>query len=125
MEPNRRSRATLDARSEMARRLRGAPPPPDTAVKKIAFPEGLAPVPRPLAAPPRPDDSLPPCDVIAMMDTVAEARAMANVLTPGHAETDFYPYARNFEKRFLPLIGPRGPSRESRRLGSYFPVDIA
>ena len=73
---------------------------------------------------PKPNDSLPKVDVIAMMDTAAESRAMADVLTPGYAVTDWYPYTKNFSSHYLPLIGPRGPSRESKRLGSYFVTEI-
>jgi nucleoside phosphorylase len=82
----------------------------------------LAPVPIPIN--PKPDDSLPQADVIAMMDTAAEWEAMADVLTPGHPGTTWYPYAKNFAQDFKPLIGPSGPSLESNRLGSYFLTQI-
>jgi nucleoside phosphorylase len=108
----------------MATRLRSTPPPAAAEVREIAFPKGLEPVLEPIDPAPDPESSLPRCDVIAMMDTAAEARAMAAVLTPGREDTDWYHYAKNFEKEFLPQIGPRGPSRESRRLGSYFPIRI-
>ncbi|MBM3786817.1 MAG: 5'-methylthioadenosine/S-adenosylhomocysteine nucleosidase [Acidobacteria bacterium] len=124
MRTNRRSAPELEHRSTMATRLRAAPAPDSTDVKKIPFPSGLAPKPKPMDPKPGPNDSLPHCDVIAMMDTAAEARAMANVLTPGQDVEDWYVYAKNFEKDFLPQIGPRGPSRRSKRLGSYFPIDI-
>lgn len=93
-------------------------------VKDIPFPKGLAPVLRPIKPVPKPNDSLPKVDVVAMMDTAAEAQAMADVLTPGVDRTNWYPYAKNFEKHFLPLIGPRGPSRMAKRLGSYFVIEI-
>ncbi|HUE24016.1 MAG TPA: hypothetical protein VMQ86_20215 [Bryobacteraceae bacterium] len=51
----------------------------------VAFPNGLAPVPIPIN--PKPDDSLPQADVIAMMDTSAEWEAMADVLTPAEFGT--------------------------------------
>src|SRR5437762_720052 len=92
-------------------------------VKDIPFPKGLAPVPKPMNPAPKPDDSLPHVDVIAMMDTAAESQAMADVLTPGHPRTEWYPYTKNFQK-YLPQIGPRGPSRMSKRLGSYFVTEI-
>jgi nucleoside phosphorylase len=93
-------------------------------VKDIPFPKGLQPILKPIKPVPNPNDSLPKVDVIAMMDTAAEAQAMADVLTPGVDRTNWYPYAKNFEKHFLPLIGPRGPSRMAKRLGSYFVVEI-
>ena len=95
-----------------------------TFVKDIPFPKGLAPVPKPMNPAPKPDDSLPHVDVIAMMDTAAESQAMADVLTPGHPRTEWYPYTKNFQKHYLPLIGPKGPSRMSKRLGSYFITEI-
>jgi hypothetical protein len=131
MQFNRRSASDLKQRSEMATRLKfGTVVPLATAVAErgaatnIPFPAGLAPVPRPIVPGPKPDASLPKVDVIAMMDTSAEARAMADVLTPGHAVTDWYAYTKNFSTHFLPLIGPRGPSRQSKRLGSYFVTEI-
>lgn len=93
-------------------------------VKDIPFPKGLAPVLRPIKPVPNPNDSLPKVDVVAMMDTAAESQAMSDVLTPGVDRTNWYPYAKNFEKHYLPLIGPRGPSRMTKRLGSYFVVEI-
>jgi hypothetical protein len=131
MEFNRMSAADLKRRSAMATRLKYPPAEPlEAAVTErgmaedIPFPTGLGPVPRPLTPAPKPDDSLPKVDVIAMMDTAAESRAMADVLTPGHTVADWYPYTKNFQSHYLPLIGPRGPSRESKRLGSYFVTEI-
>jgi len=130
MRTNSYPKAVLQRRSELATKVRfGAEARiaahlGQTLVTDVPFPKGLAPVPKPLAKTPKPSDSLPKADVIAMVDTAAEAHAMAEILTPGHAYTTWYPYAKNFEKTFLPQIGPRGPSRESKRLGSYFPVTI-
>jgi hypothetical protein len=94
-----------------------APAPPvvkGSYAENIPFPAGLAPTPKPIAPSPKPDDALPQADVIAMMDTTAESAAMADVLTPGHRSTTWYPYAKNFTAEFLPQIGPSGPSRESQ-----------
>lgn len=134
-EFNTYSAAEAKERSEMATRLkygdeaqaasRGAAASRESSrVTDIPFPKGLAPIPRPIDPAPKPAASLPKVDVIAMMDTAAESEAMADVLTPGHDRTSWYPYAKNFEKHFLPLIGPRGPSRMSKRLGSYFVSEI-
>jgi hypothetical protein len=126
MEFNRHDPEVLEERSELAHRLKRAEPPAAAGarVEDIPFPDGLSPTPQPIHPEPKPGDALPKVDVIAMMDTSAESEAMAHVLTPGHDRTTWYPYARNFETHYLPLVGPRGPSRASRRLGSYFLTTI-
>lgn len=134
MQHNTYSEETLARRSEMATRLRFGVEPEMIAktisaaakpkVENIPFPQGLAPIPKPIKPAPNPNGSLPRADVIAMMDTAAEAEAMADVLTPGYDRTNWYPYAKNYEKDFLPQVGPRGPSRTAKRLGSYFVVEI-
>ncbi|MBD0373727.1 MAG: hypothetical protein ICV60_23045 [Pyrinomonadaceae bacterium] len=133
MEFNTYSSEELKSRSELASSLKygdEAQAMAKTAavmgarVKDIPFPKGLKPVLRPIKPIPKPDDSLPKVDVVAMMDTAAEAQAMADVLTPGIDRTNWYPYAKNFEKHYMPLIGPHGPSRYSKRLGSYFIIEI-
>lgn len=135
-EFNTYSPAELKRRSEMATRLRHGAKAQRTSlqaaktsegsskVKDIPFPKGLAPIPQPIDPAPNPDDSLPKVDVIAMVDTAAESQAMADVLTPGHDRTSWYPYTKNFKEHFWPLISPRGPSKESLRLGSYFVTEI-
>src|ERR1041384_6428273 len=134
MEFNTYSKDVLQQRSDLATELRFGEEAESTAktialkaapkIKDIPFPKGLAPIPKPIDPAPDPNDSLPRVDVIAMVDTAAESEAMADVLTPGISRTDWYHYAKNFEKHYLPLIGPRGPSRMSKRLGSYFVVEI-
>jgi hypothetical protein len=126
---NTYTRETLERRSTMATRLRHSPEAQAVAlstrrVTEIPFPKKLAPVPKPYAKAPDPSASLPKVDVIAMMDTAAEAQAMADVLTPGHSVETWYPYTKNFQDHYLPLIGPRGPSRYSKRLGSFFITEI-
>lgn len=122
--------ADLQRRSDLASRIKYGEAAAVEAVaaapiiKDIPFPNGLAPIPRPIQPAPNSNDALPHVDVIAMMDTVAEARAMADVLTPGSATTDWYPYTKNFENYFLPLIRLKAPSRSSKRLGSYFVTEI-
>jgi hypothetical protein len=85
---NTHSDAELKRRSAMALRLKhgkqsqnmalaAAAPKEGSTVKNIPFPKGLAPVPKPIDPAPKPEDSLPRVDVIAMMDTTAEAQAMA------------------------------------------------
>src|SRR5271155_3417994 len=94
--PAPHSTAALDRRSRMATRLKyGAKTRlflADARAMDIPFPAGLAPVPTPITPAPGPTDPLPQVDVIAMMDTGPESRAMADVLTPGVDATDWYPY---------------------------------
>jgi hypothetical protein len=118
--------ATLERRDDLAQALRGAPAEAAFSASlltsrvpahDVPFPHGLAPVPHPISPAPSPLAPLPKVDVVAMMDTVAEAQAMADVLTPKHT---WYDYAERFEEHYVPMIGPKGPSLMSRRLGRYF-----
>jgi len=130
MRTNKYSDTDLQRRSDLATSLKygakaTAPPTAKgTYAENIPFPKGLAPTPQPISPAPKPDAALPKADVIAMMDTSAESAAMADVLTPGHRPTSWYPYTKNFTTQFLPQIGPDGPSRESHRLGNYFMINI-
>ena len=91
----------------------------------IPWPAGLAPVPVPLLQRPQPTDALPACDYLAVTWTVAEAKALADVLTPGcDSRTDWYPYAKDFDSIYAPLIRKGAPAYDSRRLGSYFLTEI-
>jgi nucleoside phosphorylase len=125
----RYSDAEIKHRSDLATKLKyGAKQPQAPAAEaaratNVAFPNGLAPVL--ITISPKPEDSLPKADVIAMMDTAAESEAMADVLTPGHPRNTWYPYTKNFVEHFKPLIGPSGPSLKSERLGSYFLTQIS
>jgi len=87
-----------------------------------AFPAGLAPEPLPAVA--AADGSLPPADVVVMVDTTAEADAAADVLTPGVARQSWTPYTKNYAA-VSKKVGPHGPSHESKRLGSYCLTRIA
>jgi hypothetical protein len=84
----RYSDAEIKHRSDLATKLKyGAKQPQAPAAEaaratNVAFPNGLAPVPVTIS--PKPEDSLPKADVIAMMDTAAESEAMADVVTPSH-----------------------------------------
>jgi hypothetical protein len=87
----------------------------------IHWPPGLAPKPHPIDPKPPSAHPLPKVDVIAMMDTTAEAEAMSDVLTPGHFyASDWYQYTHNFDSVFLPQFGPNAPALEHRYLGLYF-----
>jgi nucleoside phosphorylase len=134
MEFNKHAAKVLEARHKLALKLRAAPAKRLRAgayAQNIPFPDGFAPVPQPISPAPAATHPLPQVDVIAMMDTEAEAQAIADVLTPGHRWESWktkawYSYTvSNFAKQYLPQIGPQGPSRSSRCLGSYFVTQIA
>jgi hypothetical protein len=69
---------------------------------------------------------LPRCDAIVVTWTVEEAKALADVLTPGYpSKTAWFPYTHLFATDYVPLIRKGAPALESQRLGSWFPVQIA
>jgi hypothetical protein len=90
----------------------------------LAFPGGLKPVPKPLAAIPNPNDALPRADVLAVTWTVDEQDAMCDVLTPGHDRKTWYRYRRHFDDRYRGKIRAGAPSLTAGRLGSWFPIEI-
>ncbi len=77
------------------------------------------PVPKPRSTAPKSESPLPQVDYVIVTWTVAEVKALADVLTPGHPREEWYSYTRNFET-FLPAIRKTAPSRKAGRLGSYF-----
>ena len=81
----------------------------------IPWPAGLAPEPQQFSL--SSDGSLPPADVLVITWTVAEAMALAGVLTPGHASDSWAAYTKNFAM-YVHMLTGRSPARESRRLGS-------
>jgi hypothetical protein len=94
---------------------------PSRAARKLAlaFPPGLEPKPVALTPVPKTSDPLPHADVLVFVWTVAEARALADVLTPGVGASDgWYRYDRGFAD-YVPDIRPGAPSRAVGRLGSY------
>ncbi|MGO4383470.1 hypothetical protein [Specibacter sp. RAF43] len=83
------------------------------------WPGGMAPTPAndpvidPVAA-------LPPADYVVIAWTVAEARALANVLTPGvNPATKWHHYTHNYDA-LLPTIRTGAPARASKRLASWY-----
>ncbi|MDZ4792680.1 MAG: hypothetical protein SGI83_00220 [Bacteroidota bacterium] len=95
---------------------------------ELKFPDGLAPIPRPINPKPGLDAPLPKADVLVITWTVAEQNALADVLTPGTSRNGWYRYRRNFDSHFSALIRKGGtsepPARINNRLGSWFPVTI-
>jgi hypothetical protein len=90
----------------------------------FAFPDGLAPFPAPLSAPPDPEAKLPRADVLIVTWTAAEQRALADVFTPGVGREGWYRYTRDFATHYRPIIRHGAPALALGRLGSWFPVTI-
>jgi len=90
----------------------------------IDWPQGLAPLPKPIDPPPGPNDALPKCDVVVITWTVDELDALCDVLTPGFDRNKWYRYARNFAQTYSNLIRDGAPAKAAKRLGSYMPTQI-
>ena len=67
--------------TETAMRAAIAAPMAAAVKPSIPWPAGLTPTPLPMTPAPQPTDALPACDYLAVTWTVAEAKAMADVLT--------------------------------------------
>jgi purine-nucleoside phosphorylase len=94
-------------------------------MRPIRWPSGLAPKPQPISSAPKPADVLPACDYLVVTWTVAEALALADVLTPGYgSKSDWYNYAKDYASTYSPLIRMGAPASQSKRLGSYFVTKI-
>lgn len=86
----------------------------------IPWPDGLAPKPHIMShSTPIPKDA----DFLVITWTAAEARALADVLTPGVQSASWNYYKDNFSE-YENLLTNRSPARESKRLGSYWVTDI-
>ena len=90
----------------------------------IEWPEGLAPIPKPIKPTPNPKDPLPKCDVVVITWTVDELMALADVLTPKFNRDKWYRYARFFDEKYDGQIRKGAPAKAARRLGSYMPTQI-
>lgn len=92
----------------------------------LPWPAGLAPQPLPWGAVDRPgaEDPLPHADILVVTWTVAEHRALADVLTPGFAAKSWQSYRHNFDSKFRSEIRDGAPSLKANRLGSYFRTKI-
>jgi nucleoside phosphorylase len=80
-------------------------------------------VPVPIVITPKPTDSLPKADIVVMMDTAAEWEATADVLSPGSGTASWHPYTKNWAA-FALQISPNAPAAHSKKLGSYFLIQI-
>ena len=86
------------------------------------WPAGLAPTP--INDPtPDPEAVLPHADYVAITWTAAEARALANVLTPGIDPSRWHPYRRNYTT-LLPSIRKGAPARAAGRLAGWYRTSI-
>jgi nucleoside phosphorylase len=92
---------------------------PRAALAPIPWPAGLAPQVPATPAPPAESDPLPKVDVLVVTWTVAEAKALADVLTPGHPSTAWSRYGHNYASTFVPLLRHDAPAIESGCLGVY------
>lgn len=92
----------------------------------LPWPAGFAPTPQPMNPKPMPSDPLPKADILVVTWTVAEVEALADTLTPGTNRKNWYPYNRNFDAHYRPLIRKGAPSlaKNVERLGSYFMTKI-
>lgn len=92
---------------------------------KIPFPDGLAPMPVPIEPKPPLGVSLPQADVVVIVWTVAEADALADVLTPGYSRASWYRYNQFFDQKYAQQIRKGAPAWTSQSLGSYFITQFA
>jgi hypothetical protein len=93
------------------------------AAPEIPFPDELQPMPQVLEEEPSPDDPLPKADVAVITWTVAEHRALADVLTPGYPAKSWYRYTRNYDA-YKPKIRSGAPADKGHRLGTYFRTKV-
>jgi hypothetical protein len=84
-----------------------------SALAPIPWPKGLAPSP---LAPPRgasAEDPLPKADVLVVTWTVAETRALADVLTPGVSSDGWLTYRHRFEDFYRARLRRGAPALEA------------
>lgn len=91
-------------------------------LEAIPWPAGLAPVPASTFKP-SPDAPLPDADAIVVFWTVAEAQALADVLTPGVPHTKWIPY-RSQWANYQHLLTGRSPAHEEKALAHYWLTTI-
>jgi hypothetical protein len=94
-----------------------------TKLAPIPWPKSLEPVPRPFPKEPSESAPVPRADVLVVTWTVAEARALADVLTPGYESTAWYYYKNDWDW-FARRLEHGAPALESKRLASYLPITI-
>ncbi len=90
----------------------------------IPWPAGLAPTPRTIDPAPADTDPLPAGDVLVVTYTVAEAYALADVLTPGVDTTAWTPYRNGWTALRALITGHRAPALELNRAGLWHTTTI-
>lgn len=97
----------------------------------IPWPAGTAPSATPLAMAPDEKAPLPEADCLVVTWTAAEARALAELFTPGYQLEEWYQYRNNLQHFLDTVTGERAPFRASpanglyyHSLGLYFPCTI-
>jgi nucleoside phosphorylase len=90
----------------------------------IPWPSGLAPQTVNSPTPTSPQHTLPRADVLVVTWTVAEAKALADVLTPGHGSEEWQAYRHRFDSHYAPLLRNGAPALVSNRLGIYAQCEI-
>lgn len=88
----------------------------------IPFPAGSTPTPS-TAIVTDPAKALPESDIVVLTYTADEAKALADVMTPGRFSGDWNHYTHGFEG-YLPDIRNGAPARQAGRLGSYWTTKI-
>lgn len=109
---------TFDPDEPASRLFSAVPTEARAGLAPIPWPDGLAPQAVTPAKAPSPSHPLPKADVLVVTWTVAEAKALADVLTPGVPSTSWYVYRHKFDT-YKPNISPGAPALESDCLGVY------
>lgn len=96
--------------------------PEHTELREILWPYGLEPADAATAL--NYDGTLPQADVVILTWTAAEARALADVLTPGAPSSGWVHYAKDWN-RYVGQLTDRSPARDAKRLGEFHMSSIA
>jgi nucleoside phosphorylase len=114
---------TFDPDEPASRLFSAIPTQARAALAPIPWPAGLAPQAVTPATAPSPSHPLPKADVLVVTWTVAEAKALADVLTPGVPSTAWHVYRHKFDS-YKPNIRPGAPALQSGCLGVYYQCRI-
>src|ERR1700745_2905934 len=126
------SREMLERRLELSRQLTSAyTRSGDFVDLQLAGPARSVQTPLPAALAPIPDPGavrnpalpLPAADIVVVTYTTDEAKALADVMTPGRFAQDWNHYTNNYAG-FVPDIRNGAPARKAGRLGSYWTTRV-
>lgn len=96
--------------------------PGHTELREIPWPYGLEPSEAATAL--NWDGTLPQADAVVMTWTAAEAKALADVLTPGAPSSGWTHYSKGWAK-YVPQLTDNSPARDAGRLGEFHMCSIA